>query len=173
MHRRLSVHQVVWTVFSTLLILGAATPAGAESQNRETASASDIARLGWLAGCWQGESGEECWLPPDSGRMVGLNRAPGGGMYEFLRIEQEEDGRLVYHASPRGRCPATPFTATHVAERRIRFENPTHDFPQQLEYWLDESDNLHARVTATAEDGSEEGFVVTWQRSSWTSSSSR
>ncbi len=172
MHHRFPRGRFVWMTWSTLVILGLTGMASAE-QASGTSAVEGIAELVWLAGCWQGPGGEECWLPPDGGRMIGVNRAPDGGMYEFLRIEQGAEGGLVYHASPKGRCPATAFAATHIAERRVRFENPSHDFPQRIEYWLDETGRLHASVTAASKDGSQQGFVVTWQRSSWSPQSSR
>jgi len=124
------------------------------------------ADLDWLTGCWTGDGGEECWLQAEGGMMLGVNRGPGSKSFEFLRIEQAEGGPWIYHASPGGRCPPTAFTSTEIDRKRVVFENPDHDFPQRIEYWLDDSNHLHARVSADR-GGESRGFEITWQRGDW------
>ncbi len=150
------------TLFITLALFNTLANPLAASESTPPATTT----LDWLAGCWSGDSGEECWLRADGGLMVGVNRSPGGSMFEFLRITQEDDGAWIYHASPKGRCPATAFTATHVDTQRVVFENPQHDFPQRIEYWLDDSDHLHARISADR-DGTTQAVEITWQRGTW------
>ena len=62
-------------------------------------------------------------------------------------VRRVRDGRLVYLASPGG-APPTPFTAIEVGERRVVFENATHDFPQRVIYWRDGT-ALRARIEGT------------------------
>ena len=92
---------------------------------------------------------EEHWTSPGGGTLVGMHRDVSNGRtasFEFLRIE-EQNGRLVYLASPRG-APATPFVAMEIGRERIVFENKAHDFPQRVLYWR-EGANLCARVEGT------------------------
>lgn len=134
------------------------------------AAGTGVEALGWLTGCWKGEGGEECWLPPLGGGMVGMNRgperegrAPG---FEFLRIVEEE-GDLVYLASPSGRYPPTPFRSIEIDAHKAVFENPEHDFPQRITYWLDVSSaqaRLRARVEAKNDAGEWQGFEMSWVR---------
>lgn len=149
------------------LAAGAASAAG--SAPGAGRAAGGIAALAWLSGCWSGPDGEECWLEPRAGAMLGVNRAAAGGgegaSFEFLRVV-EEDGALVYLASPGGRCPPTPFRAVEVGEHRVVFANPEHDFPQRITYRLDGDGMLHARVEAE-EDGEMRGFELIWKRGSW------
>jgi len=82
--------------------------------------------------------------------MLGIHRDMRPGMppfFEFLRIEEREGG-LVYMASPRGR-DATPFKMAELEPRKVVFENPEHDFPQRVMYWLEGEDTLHARIEGT------------------------
>jgi len=155
-----------------LVALAAAAARVAEPAAEPVPVPAGIAALAWLSGCWVGEAGEECWLEPRAGAMLGVNRgAAGGGKappFEFLRIVEEDVG-LVYQASPGGRCPPTPFRAVEVAERRVVFANPEHDFPQRITYWLEGSGGdavLHARVEAES-DGEKRGFELVWRRGSW------
>jgi hypothetical protein len=79
--------------------------------------------------------------------MVGMARTVRGGVatgYEFLRLRMM-DGALTYSAHPSGQEP-TDFRATEVSTERLRFENPSHDFPKAIEYERVRSDSLIARV---------------------------
>jgi len=106
--------------------------------------------LGWMVGSWAGTADgvetEEHWTAPRGGSMLGMHRDVTMGRmvsFEFLRIE-EQNGKLVYLASPKG-VPPTPFTAVELGATRVVFENPTHDFPQRILYWKDGTD-LMARI---------------------------
>lgn len=115
--------------------------------------------LGWLAGAWcggeQGESIEETWLAPVSGELVGLSRTSRAGKpvgYEFMRIAPV-DGVPTFLAQPNGK-PPTAFPARETGERRIRFANDQHDFPQWVEYWR-EGELLLAQIGGPGRDGKE------------------
>lgn len=126
----------------------------------------DITSLAWLSGCWQGDSGEECWLAPLGGTMMAASRGPVRDgkqpSFELLRVV-EQDGGLVFLASPGGRYPPTAFEAIEIGESRVVFANPEHDFPQRITYWLEDGEKLRARVEAQ-EDGEWQGFEVVWSR---------
>ena len=105
----------------------------------------------WLTGCWLASSGsieiEEVWLPPKGGIMLGVSRTVRGEVavgYELLRLHSV-DGRLVLSAYPSGQAPAD-FAASEASSRRLRFENPSHDSPQVIEYVREGPDSLVARV---------------------------
>jgi hypothetical protein len=157
------------TTTATALLLLALAPA---------LPAASLDDLGWLAGHWRSEERgavtgsngtggtvtggtvtEELWTTPAGGLMLGLNRQirPGRrAAFEFLRIEESAEG-IRYVASPGG-GPATAFPLARTAERRVVFENPEHDWPQVIEYRLDEAGVLHLRA-AGLEAGSQE---LTW-----------
>jgi hypothetical protein len=125
--------------------------------------------VSWIAGSWQGTEGkvamEEVWLAPSGGAMLGLHRDVAGERmvsFEFLRIAETADG-LVYLAQPGGR-PPTPFRAVEVSPKRVVFENPEHDFPQRILYWLGDDGALHARVEGK-EKGKDSAMEWRWTRS--------
>jgi hypothetical protein len=105
-----------------------------------------------MAGHWQGtQEGvqtEELWLPAKGGVMLGMHRdfnpARKRASFEFLRVEARDDG-LFYVALPGGRN-STEFRMAQLEERRVVFENPEHDFPRRILYWLDAEGALCARV---------------------------
>jgi hypothetical protein len=127
------------------------------------ASAQEVDSLAWMAGTWGGAKGgvesEESWTAPRGGAMLGVHRDVRAGRmvgFEFLRIDTEKDG-LTYWASPGGR-PATAFRLKESGSKRVVFENPAHDFPQRILYWLGDDGTLNARIEGTlqGEPGSEE-----------------
>jgi hypothetical protein len=126
-----------------------------------------LADLAWLAGHWSVELGptrvEEVWLAPAGGFLLGMNRTvpkSGSGQFEYLRIEQREDG-IVYVASPGGRTP-TDFPLADFGKDFVLFANPEHDFPKEIRYELTK-DGLRARVSGDA-DGKEQAEEWTWKR---------
>ena len=124
--------------------------------------------LAWMAGYWVGSVdgvvAEELWLEPRGAFMIGVHRdssARGDAFFEYLRIQRTPSG-IVYLASPAGRDP-TPFPLTTLEDRRVVFENPDHDFPQRITYWLDETGALHARVEGDV-NGDTRTDEWVWQR---------
>jgi hypothetical protein len=112
---------------------------------------TSLSHLAWLNGSWYSENGqvEEHWTTAKGSVMLGLNRdcsRPGRAFFEYLRIEERQDG-IYYVASPRG-GPATSFKLTTLEKHRAVFENPAHDFPQKIVYHLDAQDRLCATVSA-------------------------
>lgn len=125
--------------------LGAVALAQAPSQ-----TVIGIQRAAWLQGCWEmadaTRSVEEAWTVPKAGAMIGVSRTIQNGKmtaYEFI-VLREEGERLAYVAHPSGQPPAT-FLSTSVSGSELIFENPAHDFPQQIGYRLD-GDNLLAWI---------------------------
>jgi hypothetical protein len=109
-----------------------------------------VASLDWMTGTWTQVKGDErvteTWIGPGNGMMVAANLTTRGTQrrtFEFLRIADTEDG-FSYYASPGGR-PPVEFKLKEEGDRRVVFENATHDFPQRILYWRD-GDKLVARI---------------------------
>jgi hypothetical protein len=79
--------------------------------------------------------------------------------YEYLRIVKSDEG-IVYLASPLGQDP-TPFALVSVEGQRATFENPEHDWPQRITYYLEEN-VLHAIAAGLAAESRSAHWV--WQR---------
>lgn len=142
----------------------AACPLAAQPQPTGNAA---LDALSWMRGCWGSAEGaasaDECWLDRRGDTMIGFHIdvfANGRVFFEFLRIVAEDD-EVTYLASPKGSEP-TPFRMTEIGERRVVFENPDHDWPQRLTYWV-EDDELHARAEGL-DSGSRQAEWV-WARS--------
>ncbi len=146
-----------------ITLLGLVSPLAAEP----TATAD---RLAWMAGHWRGSDSadghmEEHWTDAAGGALVGLHKDVQGGRmtsFEFLRIIPLADGTLAYLASPGG-APATEFRLKEMTARRVVFENPTHDFPQRVLYWLTPEGHLAARIEGTM-NGKAESMQWEWTR---------
>jgi hypothetical protein len=161
---------------------------GCQSTPPQVPMASDpgIRRLNWLAGSWFYEDAkgvsEEHWTQPRAGTMIGMSRqiartqgpstekgklgptTEKTAFFEYLRIEEQPGGEIVYLASPKGRQPATPFRLIELTTDppRATFSNPEHDFPQRIVYWRD-GYLLHGRIEGTM-DGKEHTEDWTWTR---------
>ena len=135
-----------------------------------TASLADKVRpslddLHFLAGCWQSETAgrfsEECWTAPHGPLLLGTHRSVRGerAHFEFIRIQREDHGRIVYWASPGGKAPV-PFVLVEIDGQRLVFENPQHDYPQRVVYSR-EGDTLTA-TTSLIDDGQSQRWQ--WRR---------
>lgn len=122
-----------------------------------TFSAATLDGLAWMSGSWattsEKGSSEELWTDPSGGLMLGIHRdvpTDRDTQFEFLRIE-ERDGVVSYIAQPGGK-PPTAFRLMALEGEKATFENPDHDFPQRIIYWIDDG-KLCARAEAIAEPG--------------------
>lgn len=113
-----------------------------------------IESLGWMAGCWAYEGKEagsgETWTSPAGRTILGVSRTVRDGItrqWEFMRIEQREDGSIAFVALPSGQNEAA-FPMIALEPARVVFRNPDHDFPQQVTYALDAG---RSRILATIE----------------------
>ena len=104
-------------------------------------SAEGIHRAAWLQGCWElvspTRSVEEYWMAARGGSMIGVSRTIRNGKttaYEMI-VLREEGERLAYEAHPSGQ-PAATFLSTRISPTELVFENPAHDFPQEVGYRL-------------------------------------
>jgi hypothetical protein len=134
-----------------------------------TLPAAKIEDLAWMAGSWAGEEGkvqmDEHWTAAKGGAMLGVHRDVADGRmvsFEFLRIEATPGG-LAYLSMPQGR-PVTAFPLAKLEGKRVVFENPTHDFPQRIIYWLEADGSLAARIEGM-QDGKEESAQWRWKAS--------
>jgi hypothetical protein len=106
-----------------------------------------------MAGCWEGTYSNgrtvtEQWMKPSGRVMMGSSRTVKGGRtidFEFVRLEQSEDGLIRYIAHPSGQAEAA-FTLVKLDARVALFENLQHDFPQRVIYRRVSFDSLAARV---------------------------
>lgn len=131
------------TLISMLLLW-----AGAAAHAQE----SPLAPMAWLGGCWAEEGAEagtlEYWLPAAGGTMLGMGRTVKNGKtstFEFMRIQANAEGKLVFIALPRGQGETT-FTLLSMVDQRAVFENLGHDFPQRVIYQKLANDRLAARI---------------------------
>ena len=111
-----------------------------------------IARVSWLAGCWNSETAEagtaEHWMPPAGGTMFAVARTVKDGktvQYEFMRVYEGPQGKLLFVALPSGKQEGT-FTQLRLSDTEVVFENLDHDFPQRVIYRADGSARLLASI---------------------------
>lgn len=106
------------------------------------ASAQPLSDLAWLKGCWRferdGDVVTESWIAPEAPVMLGFATTRRAGelrFWEQTRIVSDADG-IAFVAMPNGGS-AVRFALADRSERRVAFANPTHDFPQRVEYARD------------------------------------
>ena len=111
----------------------------------------DLDAARWLAGCWRAGSSErvveEQWMAPRGGLMIGMSRNVRDGVasgHEFLLIRRS-DVSMILSAHPSGQQPAD-FVGKVITDQTLQFVNPSHDFPQKIEYHHLSQDQVTAMV---------------------------
>jgi hypothetical protein len=134
----------------TILLLGGNGLNGSSSLP-DLKEPGKLASLSWMAGSWELANErvriEEHWIPAKGGLMLGVGRTLRGEnavAFEFLRIEEREDG-IYYVAQPNGQ-PPTAFKLTKWGDKLVEFENPDHDFPQVIRYQMKSDGTLLAQA---------------------------
>jgi hypothetical protein len=87
------------------------------------------------------------WMAPAGGAMLGMSRSVVRDTvreWEHLLLGPTASG-LAYTAKP-SRQAETIFPATLISDTLLVFENPAHDFPQQILYRRRGSDSVIARI---------------------------
>lgn len=138
------------TLVSSLLV--------APERVRPIEAPPSLAGLGFMAGCWRGESGdgatiEEYYTAPTDNLILGVTRYTKGGRvtsYEFSTITRE-DTAIVLTPRPLGQEPA-PFHLTRLEAGSAVWENPAHDFPTLIAYRRS-GDSLVARIEGPGREG--------------------
>lgn len=144
----LSMKSLALTILAALAPLAASVPAATNGKSYD---------LTWITGYWcaasEGEHIEEYWLPSRGHLLLGISRTTRGERtvgFEFMRIDFS--GPVpVYIAQPKGGAPVE-FKWSDGGADWARFDNPSHDFPQRIEYRRS-GDRLHARVAGPGKGG--------------------
>jgi cyclase len=136
--------------FVALLYLGLSEFESAEFRTRLVSPTAE-AQLPWLIGCWKttgsARTVEEAWKVAADGSLVGHGRTLRDGQVvdsEVITLTVAGE-TLRYHAAPSGQA-ATTFVASSVADERVTFLNPSHDFPTRVSYRRAGPFGLHAEI---------------------------
>lgn len=140
-----------WTSF-----LGVGVVALSVSVSGGGQQASGVEHVAWLQGCWEMTSAqrtvEEQWMAPRGGSMIAMSRTVQGDRlvgYELVTL-REQGERLAYEAHPSGQSAAV-FLSRIVTDSMVVFENPGHDFPQEVGYQRDRGGSLVAWIEGSSQ----------------------
>jgi hypothetical protein len=123
-----------------------------------------LALYAFLVGSWGDDAAgtRETWVLAGD-RLLGVGFSPGtdGTFFEILEVTP-----AAYLARPKGADPATSFAVARSTERGARWENPAHDFPQEITYRR-AGDRLRAKIGGPGQEAawSWDLRTVTWDES--------
>ncbi len=113
-----------------------------------------IEKARWLAGTWEQQTARgsvfESWQRDGDRALAGQSyrlRAGDTVFLESIRLVQEGD-RLLYIPTVSDQNDSRPirFASKKITGTELVFENPAHDFPQQITYRRVRSDSLVAEI---------------------------
>ncbi len=133
---------------------------------------ADLARLGFMSGCWLGATTvrggpgtiEERYTAPSRNVILGTTRyTTAAGLttsFEFTLLQADSAG-IVLVPFPGGRRSEHAFRLTRLAGDTATFEAPEHDYPRRISYLRDAAGALVARIDAGADDPSPRSWRLT------------
>lgn len=170
--RRLTPILVVLAAVSIAGALAASVAAAPEPEEKPVPKGA-IEDLAWLAGTWTGAVGPGTWeavyTTPSGGEVLSTNKEIRGNRvvsFEFERFFRQGEAIVMTPYVKGVKSVAFTMTTSDPKARKAVFENPKHDFPQRIVYWL-EGGKLNARAEATR-DGRTQGLSWSWDPASLT-----
>ena len=132
------------SVFAAIVVVAMlASCGGAEKQE------SKLAQFDFLVGEWFIEDWQmyETWEKKD-GQFVGRVFTIKAGDTSVVGDEyiKEVDGEVIFVADMEHNPAPVDYKMTKAEGKHFTFENPEHDFPSKIEYWLDDGGQIHARI---------------------------
>ena len=115
-----------------------------------------VARLAWLAGCWQVDGAEpgsgEQWSTAAGGTILGASRTVKGGKttaFEFVQIRLTVPGQLAYIVQSGGEAPVEFNLLRQDKPNEFVFANLDNPFPSRITYRHDSDRKVHASIMGT------------------------
>lgn len=130
-----------------------------QKEKSNTKAYSEINKLEWLLGKWYKESDKgsltEIWHRSSDSTFVGQSFFIVGKdtvSYESIRLEQKGE-QLIYSPAVRNQNAgeAITFVMSSASETVFVFENPSHDFPQKIQYSRVALDSLVAEISGNVD----------------------
>lgn len=126
----------------------------AESQEK-----TQMQKLLWIVDSWVSPGGSDSrsyeeWKVTNDSLYEGSSKTIKNGEVTFrevLKIENTPEGIFYVADVPHNPAPVK-FQLTAVTDTSAVFENPDHDFPKKITYFLEEG-NLHAFIEGPGKDG--------------------
>ncbi len=114
-----------------------------------------MARMDWLEGTWEVQNGQnaifESWKKQNDTTLQGISYKLLRGdtiLLERIQLLERNDSLLYMPTvSDQNQGRTITFTAIKWKKGFILFENPDHDFPQQISYQRVASDSLLAVIS--------------------------
>lgn len=118
---------------------------------------NDLDKTKWLIGTWEQKTARgslfETWTKASPSEFHGKSymlKEKDTLVFENIKLVQQADG-LFYIPTVKSQNGGKPvsFKAQAVSATEMAFENPAHDFPQQISYKQINKDSLVAEISGT------------------------
>ncbi|HSD15352.1 MAG TPA: DUF6265 family protein [Flavobacterium sp.] len=133
-----------------------------EPEEIVTKTYEQLEKADWLLGEWENASAKgsltETWKQENDSTFIGETffTAPIDTIFHENFVLQQKNDSLIYNVTVKGQNndKPVPFYMTSIDDEQVVFENPKHDFPSKITYYLISSDSLVAEISGM-KDGKE------------------
>jgi Domain of unknown function (DUF6265) len=128
--------------FIAILIMAALVSCKKYDENGNEVLYEELYKAHWMLGEWQKTDSlgtlKEIWMPLNDSTYVGQSYFINNKdtiHHEIIQLTQDSEN-LIYLATVKGQNndEAIPFKMTKDNDTLLIFENPKHDYPQEIEY---------------------------------------
>lgn len=139
------------------LTLGLTAMIGSYAFKSDKKTKGTIEQTKWIIGTWEQKTARgsmfETWTKVNNKEFHGKSyrlKEKDTLIFETLKLVQQTDG-LYYIPTVKSQNEGQPvsFKAKTVSATEMIFENPAHDFPQQISYKQINKDSLVAEISGT------------------------
>lgn len=144
-------------LYGSICLLLTGYYAEGQQQEKKGEALAGIQQAAWLSGTWEQQTAAgsilETWVQTNAQTFSGKSYQVKGSdtlVFETIQLRQEQDQLLYIPVVVRqnGGQPVV-FRLKSSSARELVFENPEHDFPQQISYRLITGDSLQAEISGT------------------------
>lgn len=144
---------IIIAIFGAMISCDSSTES--ESSENNTQTYSELEQTNWLIGEWANHSDDgiftETWVKENDSLLVGTSFFIVGVDTVFSEnITLEQHGSELFYIpviSEQNDGQPIKFKLTSSNETKFIFENPSHDFPQQISYTKISNDSLVAEIS--------------------------
>lgn len=166
---------IAWCRFTIVVVLATSltgscdTEKNTTSENASTGAAEQTLFEG-LTGTWQHSNGKsfERWTHESVGRYRAVVFSVNGSDTSWNEQADiyNEQGRWVFENTVQGQNDgrSIKFIESAISDTHVRFSNPAHDFPTDVNYRLVDANTLEAFIIGPGNDGKKDTIRFHYKR---------
>ncbi len=158
-------------MFCTIILTaGCNTPGESSSVEKDVSAPSSSLLFDKLIGTWENEDGKsfERWTKNPDGtfnsKVFSVKEMDTSYNEEAIIYKENENWVFENRVKNQNDGKAVKFTSTQLTNSNVRFSNPAHDFPTDVNYTVVDSVTVRAFIIGPAANGGKDTFYFNYRK---------